>query len=252
MDNELHLYDDKWFDYIDRGARRSAAVVVAQLNEMLPVRSVLDVGCGRGVWLAELIRQGVADVYGVDGAYVAESRLAIPQEHFSWREVSRPFDLGRRFDQVICLEVAEQIPVERAENLLDNLVRHGDWILFSSAVPGQGGVYHVNERPLGYWREKFVSRGFRCFDPLRRRILGEAKVEPWYRYNTLFYAKEGAVGALPEVIRSTEIVAGDPIRDVSPLIWRARNTVLRSLPQPVVTRLALVKHAVVSTIPAKR
>ena len=252
MNNNLPIYDDKFFDYIDIGARRSAAVVVAEFNEMLPVRSVLDVGCGRGVWLAEWIRQGVGDAHGVDGAYVAESSLAVPQERISWCEISQPFDLGRRFALIVCLEVAEHIPVEGADKLLDNLIRHGDQILFSAAVPGQGGAHHFNERPLEYWREKFAARGYSCFDPLRRRILEERKVEPWYRYNTLFYAKERAVGALPEIIGSTETVAGDPIRDVSPLIWRVRNAVLRSLPQPVVTRLALAKHAAVRAIQAKR
>ena len=252
MNNNLHLYDDKFFDDIDIGARRSAAVVVAEFNEMLPVRSVLDVGCGRGVWLAEWIRQGVADAHGVEGAYVAESRLSVPPERISWYDVSRPFDLGRRFDLIVCLEVAEHIPVERADELLDNLVRHGDQIVFSAAIPGQGGADHVNERPLEYWREKFAGRGFSCFDPLRRRILEERKVEPWYRYNTLFYAKESIVGALPEMIRSAETVPGDPILDATPLIWRARNAVLRFLPQPMVTRLALAKHAVMRAIQAKR
>lgn len=252
MKNNLHLYDDRFFDYIDIGAYRSAAVVIAEFNEMLPVRSVLDVGCGRGVWLAEWIRQGVADAHGVEGASIAVSRLAVSRERISKYDISRPFDLERRFDLIVCLEVAEHIPEERADKLLDNLVRHGDQILFSAAVPGQGGANHFNERPLEYWREKFAARGYRCFDPIRRRILEDRKVEPWYRYNTLFYAKEGTVGALPEIIGSTETVTGNPIRELSPLIWRVRNGVLRSLPHQVVTRLALAKHAVVRAIQAKR
>ncbi len=40
-----------------------------------------------------------------------------------------------------------------------------DLILFSSAVPGQGGCFHLNEQAPSYWSDIFRSLGFLCFDP---------------------------------------------------------------------------------------
>jgi hypothetical protein len=78
---------------------------------------------------------------------VETARLAMPAKHFAAFDLSRPFRLGRRFDLVQSLEVAEHIPPAQTEIFVDNLAAHGDVILFSAAVPGQGGEFHVNEQP---------------------------------------------------------------------------------------------------------
>ena len=37
-------------------------------------------------------------------------------------------------------------------------------MLFSAAVPGQGGENHVNEQPLAYWRAIFREHGYSAVD----------------------------------------------------------------------------------------
>jgi 2-polyprenyl-3-methyl-5-hydroxy-6-metoxy-1,4-benzoquinol methylase len=142
-----HSYDDKFFDYIEVGARRSAQHIVGFLRRHLPVSSVLDVGCGRGVWVDEWRRSGVTDAVGTDGAYIRTDRVVIPREQFVTSDLSRTFRLDRRFDLVQSLEVGEHIPASKAEVFIDNLAAHSDMILFSAAIPGQGGEFHVNEQP---------------------------------------------------------------------------------------------------------
>jgi 2-polyprenyl-3-methyl-5-hydroxy-6-metoxy-1,4-benzoquinol methylase len=144
-----HLYRPEFFDYIERGSLRSAATVIPIIRSLARVESVLDIGCGRGAWLSEWRRQGVGDVAGADGSYVDQASLAIPVEQFIATDLSQPIDLRRRFDLVQCLEVAEHLPADSADTLVDSLVRHGSVILFSAAVPGQGGEHHVNEQPYG-------------------------------------------------------------------------------------------------------
>src|SRR2546425_4728879 len=92
-----HHYDALFFDYIERGSRSSARGVLPLLRDTLPIRSVLDAGCGRGVWLSEWITLGVKDVLGVDGHDVNAGPLAIPRENFRPQDVSDAFDLGRGF-----------------------------------------------------------------------------------------------------------------------------------------------------------
>ena len=152
---QTHLYDDKFFDYIEIRGRRSAELMIAFVRRFLHVSSVLDVGCGRGVWVDEWRRAGVKDALGVDGSYVDPDRLAVPAKHMAVLDVSTPFRLKRSFELVQSLEVAEHIPASKADTFVDNLVAHGDIIMFSAAVPGQGGEFHVNEQPYEYWHASY-------------------------------------------------------------------------------------------------
>lgn len=145
-----HEYDEGFYAYIDAGSSRSAAVVIDHLVERLAVNSVPDVGCGHGAWCAAWRRVGISDVIGVDGVdgdYVDSSVMAIPEKSFIHHDLRKELNLGRHFDLVMSLKVAEHIPADYAETFVQNLVRHGESILFSAAVPGQVGDFHVNEQP---------------------------------------------------------------------------------------------------------
>jgi SAM-dependent methyltransferase len=240
-----HNYEDRFFDYIEAGARRSAQHIIAFLRLHLHVASVLDVGCGRGVWVDEWRRSGVEDAVGADGTYVSTDRLLIPKEQFVVLDLSQTFCLDRRFDLVQSLEVAEHIPVSQAEVFVDNLIAHSDVILFSAAVPGQGGEFHVNEQSYEYWREAFARRGFEVFDCVRPNIARIGAISPWYRYNTFLYARGSALDRIPEEFRRMQLRRDEPITDLAPLVWRLRNLTFRYLPQPLVQRIARFKHAVV-------
>ena len=53
-------------------------------------------------------------------------------------DLTRPIDIGRTFDLVLCLEVGEHLPEESADTLVSTTcVRHGGDILFSAAVPAK-------------------------------------------------------------------------------------------------------------------
>src|SRR5256885_15969550 len=106
-------------------------------------------------------------------------------------DLANPIDLGRRFDLVQSLEVAEHLPAVKAESFVDTLIAHGSLVLFSAALPGQGGENHVNEQPLDYWRDIFRSRGYLPVDYLRPLITGDPAIQSWYRYNILLYVEAG-------------------------------------------------------------
>jgi SAM-dependent methyltransferase len=237
-------YDALFFDYLEQGAIRSARTIVPIVCRALQVRSVLDVGCGAGAWLSVYRENGIDDVLGVDGQYVNRDRLLIPAERFQAVDVSRSFDLNRRFDLVQSLEVAEHIPPDASRTMIDNLVRHGSHVLFSAAVPGQGGENHINERTYEFWRALFAAHGFSAYDIVRPRLRSEDNVEPWYAYNTVLYAHATAESALPEDIRRLRVPDGGTIPNVAPAWFRARAAVLRRLPVSVVSRLAVFKHRV--------
>lgn len=235
------MYNRTFFDYVEQGARPSAEVVTAQVFRLLRVGSVLDVGCGRGTWLATWMTLGVADIFGLDGSYVPLESLAIPPPNFRAVDLTHPVDLGRRFDLVQSLEVAEHLPPLAADTFVSTLTAHGDLVLFSAARPGQGGESHLNERPYEYWRRLFSDRGYGMYDAVRPYI-NEPQVEPWYRYNTFLFVAERAVPRLPAAVRVTRIGSENSVPDVAPWSWQVRCHALRMIPAPMVNYLAFVKH----------
>jgi 2-polyprenyl-3-methyl-5-hydroxy-6-metoxy-1,4-benzoquinol methylase len=139
-------YDEKFFDYINAGAERSAQCVVPLLLAVLKIESVLDVGCGQGAWLSLWKKLGVKHVTGIDGSYVDRNGLLISPKEFIAHNLTEGFDLQRHYDLVVSMEVAEHLSSGGNESFVNSLVAHGDLILFSAAPRGQGGHNHVNEQ----------------------------------------------------------------------------------------------------------
>ncbi|MCV7095507.1 class I SAM-dependent methyltransferase [Mycobacterium kubicae] len=208
------LYDDRFYADQRGMSTSSASVVVPIIQEIADPHSVLDVGCGVGTWISVWTAAGVSDVNGVDGNYVNRALLEIPPDQFVSHDLTKPLDMGRRYDLVTCLEVAEHLPPASAPVLVESLVRHADVIVFSAAVPGQGGTGHVNEQWPSYWAEHFAEFGFRPFDVFRDRIWFNERVEWWYRQNCLLFATDKA--ALRLRLAS---IAG-PLDVVHPLLYQ--------------------------------
>ena len=240
----MYSYDKAFFSMADQTAAVSANGLIRALAEELPVSSVLDVGCGRGVWLEQWLRHGAADVLGVDGPYIDARMLHVPASSFLARDVSQPFLLGRHFDLVQSLEVAEHLPEASAETFIDNLTRHGSLILFSAAIPGQGGEHHVNEQPWEYWRAKFYARGFELFDFVRPLVCTDNAIYFCYRFNSFIYADSSMVESLSARIRASHVPAGVPIRNILSGWFKLRLAAVRHLPAPTVDLIAKLKYRI--------
>ena len=192
-------YSEAFFAQQSDGSHRSAAVVVPMVLESVRPRSVVDVGCGVGTWLSVVIESGIADVLGVDGDYVNRDRLRIPADRFQARDLTKVVHLDRTFDLAFCMEVAEHIPPESADNIVETLAGLAPVVVFSAAIPFQGGTEHVNEQWPEYWAEKFAARGFIAIDLLRPRLWNDPRVECYYAQNVVVYAKPEAVSANPRL-----------------------------------------------------
>src|SRR5579863_1688252 len=204
----MYEYAADFYSYLAPLALRSADRVVPHLAAALPIASVADFGCGQGAWLRVWRATGAA-VLGIDGPYVDQGHLLIDPGEFRAADLGERIDLGRRFDLVQSLEVAEHLPETKARPFVETLCRHGSAILFSAAVPGQGGEQHVNEQPLSYWRALFAGKGYVAVDYLRPRIAEDRAIQWWYRYNALLYVAQEALGALPEPVRAARIPEGE-------------------------------------------
>jgi len=184
-------YDPSFYaTYVDE-SQSSAATAVAQIMPLLHPASVVDVGCGIGTWLAEFHKQGLDDVRGYDGPYVESDQFLLPWSHFTSLNLEKPEPPDdRRFDLAISMEVAEHLSEASAERFVDFLCRCSDVIVFSAAVPHQGGTRHINEQWQSWWAEKFIARGYAASDILRRKLWGDPGCAYYYQQNIVLYARK--------------------------------------------------------------
>ena len=163
--------------------------------------SMLDVGCGSGTWLRAAQDRGVTDLFGVDGVSLDPAKLHVDKSLTRTDDLNQPLDLKRKFELVVCLEVAEHLDPSSAPTIVESLCRHGDTILFSAAAPGQGGTHHVNCQWPSYWQSLFNRNGFACSDKVRWQIWEEPSVEPWYRQNLMRVTRDPVTaGKEPRIV----------------------------------------------------
>jgi SAM-dependent methyltransferase len=195
QDREMNKapYTNAFFDTIRGGSRRSAQVVVPIVLQMLHPKSVVDVGCGDGTWLSVFRELGISETVGLDGDYVDRRQLQIPQDQFEATDLSSPFGLPRTFDLAMSLEVAEHLPPQSAEGFVDCVTRLAPLVLFSAAIPRQGGTQHLNEQWPEYWAALFRARDYLPIDCIRGRIWGSEQVEWYYAQNLLLFAKGSCI-----------------------------------------------------------
>ena len=191
-------YDEKFYNAQKDGSYRSATIILPVLMKFIRPRSVIDIGCGVGTWLAVWKNLG-AEVHGLDGDYVDRSQLLIPAENFHPANLEERFSINAKFDLVETLEVAEHLTPARADSFVEDLTNLGDIILFSAAIVGQGGTNHVNEQMQSYWAEKFLRLGYVGIDCIRPQIWNIRQIEICYRQNTLVYAKSSELYRFPEL-----------------------------------------------------
>jgi len=186
-------YDDAYYDDKEEDVLRSARVIVPLLLDLVPARSVVDVGCGRGEWLAVFREHGVEELAGFDGYHVNRDRLLIDPALFTAVDLAQPFDPGGPYDVAVCLEVVEHLPAAAGAAVIGRLTQAAPVVLFSAAVPGQGGTGHVNERWPRYWEELFGGHGYTRIECIRRSVCYDTRVKWWYRQNVTIYASRDAV-----------------------------------------------------------
>lgn len=211
-----------------------AEIILPLVFKEISPRSVVDVGCGTGTFLAACEKLGVADILGVDGDYVDRSMLRIKPEQFLAADLSKPLSLGKRFDLVICLEVAEHIAPKSADIFVKSLVELGDVVLFSAAIPGQGGQNHLNEQWPSYWRGIFQRHGYDYHDLLRGELWDDPRIFWWYKQNMFLAVKNGRKPMLPSEVLMLNAIHPELWMQLvndrkNPTVWAALRKLVKAV-----------------------
>lgn len=173
----------------------SADVIIDILKDYIQPKSVLDIGCGLGTWLQVAKEKWNCDTVGVEGHWVED------REGLVKVDLEKGFDLNRKFDLAICLEVGEHLSAAAAPLLVQSLTRHAEIILFSAAIPGQGGHGHINEQFLNYWIDLFGACWYWPCNFIRASIWDRKDVHWWLTQNTMLFVKDGYRSTLGHTLR---------------------------------------------------
>jgi hypothetical protein len=189
-------YSADFYSVQQGGSSRSAANILPIVFEKLRPTSVVDVGCGIGTWLSVAKRMGSTRLVGFEGAWVNSVPKADPSIEIRVTDLEKDLRDPQRFDLAICMEVAEHLSSKRAPTLVQDLCGLSDCVLFSAAIPGQGGENHVNEQWQSYWLALFDSMNYAAVDIIRPAVWQNDEVEFWYRQNSFLYVKRGKLASL--------------------------------------------------------
>ena len=235
-ENQGRYYNPKFYREL-ASAQESAREILPLVLDAVKPASAVDIGCGTGHWLSVCSEFGVGEILGVDGPWV-KAQLAIPAEKFIPHDLSTPLKLGRRFDIALSLEVAEHLPASAARVFVQSLCEAADLVVFSAAIPGQGGRRHVNEQWPAYWADLFQELQYECYDFLRPRIWNNPRVAWHYAQNSMIFVRAGGSHPFGEPVR--------PLPLIHPVLWTAQvarmkspGKLLESLPKAILAAMRM-------------
>ena len=210
--------------YLDQqtDSKKAAEEIVPIILDIIHPQSVVDVGCGVGTWLAVFEKRGINNYLGVDGNWVNRQLLQIPESKFLYHDLSTPVKLNKQFELAISLEVAEHLNGEFAEIFIESLVNLSPVIVFSAAIPYQGGQHHVNEQWPNYWAELFAKHNYVAFDLIRPRIWVNNNVKYWYAQNILIYVDKKSLSKYPSLEQDCQRAIIDQLSIVHPNAYLAK------------------------------
>lgn len=217
------LYDPTFYATYSGDSNRSAMAFVEILMADIKPASVLDVGCGIGTWLRAFLDAGVETVVGVDGPYVQPEQLLFPPAQFLAQDLTQPVELPatfpQQFDVAISMEVGEHLPDAASRTLVRSLVQRAPVVLFSAAIPHQGGTDHINEQWQRYWAQRFADEGYATIDRFRAPLWEDPRVAYYYVQNGLLFVREDRLADYPTLAQYRVSPDDSALDRVHPSRW---------------------------------
>lgn len=211
-------YSSDLYKWMKHGSHRSAQKVVPEIWKIVQPKSVIDLGCGTGEWLALLKQQGAKEILGVDGPWNNKDLLSISPSEFMVHQLKDPLTIKKKFDLALCLEVVGHLPKSSVESIVKTLAELSDVVLLSAPIPEQKGVgpgpFFLQWAP--YYVGLFRDAGFVAIDAIRPLIWNDPQVEWWFSQNMVFYVKESRLSEYPALKKIWEHQLSPPLPIVHP------------------------------------
>lgn len=232
-------YDSTWHVRHRERNSYSAQRIIDLLMPMLGIRSVVDFGCGDGVWLRTFERRGVSRIIGYDGPWNDVGQLQIDRACYRSVDFTHPVPAPEEFDLALCLEVAEHLPPGSAGTLVHSITEHAPVVLFGAAIPRQGGYRHMNERWQSFWSARFQEQGYVRFDFIRSKIWEDPDIYFWYKQNVAIFVRGSRTETIASLRATTEAqkLAPMPLDVVHPDLFQAISNYDQIAFRPLLRRI---------------
>lgn len=188
----MSSYDANYFVEEGRVARLAAEAVLPTVLALTQPRKVIDVGCGEAAFAA-VARSLGCEVLAVD-AFVPAEQVFVPLDEFARCDLREGVDCWG-FDLAICTEVGEHLPEEAAGALVAGLC-NAKFVLWSAAIPGQGGVDHINCQWPSWWAAFFADHGFIGTRAPFAKFWDDKRIAGFYRQNFILWSTPERLGDL--------------------------------------------------------
>jgi len=179
------------FEYFNDGIFATDYIFLANaIAQSYAPKSVIEVGCGPG-HLSKALSNLSIKVDAIDG-FAEPDFHDFPNITFSYIDLNNEkqflnFIGEKQYDLAICTEVAEHLDPSSSSFLIKCLTKCAPVVIFSAAVPGQGGHGHINCKSRGFWHNMFVSHDFQLVDSLRSKLRENENLALWYKLNVVDY-----------------------------------------------------------------
>lgn len=240
-------YNRSYYKSRDIHTAHAAATILGLIRPVYEQTAVMDLGCGVGTWAATAEADGATSVVAVDGPWVEEAMLQVSAEAFRSCDLESHLpDVSGPIGLTIWAENVEHLTPQRGQMVHDWVCSVSDAVLFSAAVPEQGGTGHWNERWQSAWAADFAHHGFEAADIIRPAIWDDDRIPYWYRQNMiLYYRPERVASRLPALMGSGHSAMLDLVHPAKwestmfdgPGVRRSLMLLRRSLKNAIVKRL---------------
>lgn len=154
------MYNRDFHKSIENDEYPQAVRVGEYISTFLKPSSFLDFGCSTGLYLRE-VQIKMPDIHAVGFEFSKEAVDSALCNYVLQADLTNPVEIERIPNTLgLCLEVLEHIEDKYWRQVLENMTRSCDKIIFSAAVPGQGGTGHINCRPKIDWIKRFHELGW--------------------------------------------------------------------------------------------
>lgn len=247
----IEAYSRSFYNKVASRADVASQISADIISTLFNVKSLADIGCGSGIWTRNfcLKLKEIETIYALDlelpeRVYLDDASMIKCQVHHIAQNLdSNPLLPFHEVDLTICLEVLEHLESETAIELMIEFGKKTKYLLFSAAIPGQGGTHHINERPYEYWYSQLRENGFIPFDVVRPKLKGQ-DVPSYYKYNIIFWINTSKVTDKEiETIgmNPNKSLMSNPI-DIRPLPIKIKYKMLSLIPHQYITKLSKVKR----------
>jgi hypothetical protein len=173
------------FDHIADEERPWARRLALWIKHELEPKSVLDIGCGPGIYVDSLRDIGV-DAVGID----IDDRVH-GKQHLTYQSL---FDItDESAEVVLCMEVAEHIDPELEDQVVEQVVSTvGNTLIWTAAAVGQGGIGHINCKDKEIWAEKITAAGLTRNFKKEKELINFAQAGyrmGWFVNNLLYFER---------------------------------------------------------------